>query len=498
MSTETPINWNVVYHVIIEPLTLNPKISSEATRICGLIKGFINPKTGSPFVRISQDRIHRITGVHPREQAKATAILEEYFILKVHRNSKTRHIKYYEFFDINAHLLFIAPKWYEEQMEKEKMKSITCSHPLFGVFDKGAMQFIAQDFNFQEDFCIEKIKERVQEFEASDDFTSKAIYSSVPENFLGLKRTTIDKNILKTQNVLQSVGSDAQEKPVLKRRTKIPEKQNLRDHLKNVPLSQPTVNNPRRSVVDNYYNSRPFFQVMKLWNSLPSLKKISELKDKQNKTLDNSVLAVKALLSGSLLEKGMTDIDGRKQFVTFPQSFDKGTEKIDLHWLLEKIQTLHDIIMDPQAAPANKTPLTQMTLFDFILGKFVKQERYTSVLFQYCCGQRKTVVVDENPLMTAKMIEHYKDYVSKKELTAKDIQILSSVAARLINYRLDSEHWKKNNLTKEDIKSKNMENMAVKFYYSIEVQWGNKIRTLGPQYFASDHAWNIYLENVSY
>lgn len=502
------------YMVVCTHLQENENITSEATRIAGVMKGFSILRQDSSIVRISQVRLQKVTNVNIRYQAKATALLEKYKLIKVHRNKRSKNILYYEFFDVNWHLLCFAKEFYENHVENGTMEFLHCNRPLYGVYDKEKFPFLTGYETQQNALDLEKIKGKIKEFEAKDPFGNYVFFpfkttplesenlSRTPDKFIGPKNKDKNKSkdTFKNPKVSSSVLPDAQEKPQLKRRTNIPQKQPLRDQLKNVPLSKPTKNNPRRSVVDNYHNTRPFFLVKQCWNKKPNLKKISDLKEKQNKTLDNSVLAVKALLSGSLFEKGMIDVDGHKIFPTLPANFDVAKEKITVHWLLEKIETFHEIITDQYSAPANKTPLTQMSLFDFIMGKLVRQERFTSVLFQYCCGEKKTVQVDNYPKMTNFMIERFHLVTGKEQtLSAKDKLAFARTGLKLLERK--EEYFRRNKIKvfcTEDIKTKDtmnggeMDELVASYFKPLKEQWGAKIRDMKPSYFASDHAWEIY------
>ena len=503
---ENEFDWYPMYNLVLNTVKEHKDLGSACARILGILKGFSDGREENTFVRMNQSRIHKITGVHPNHQSAATSALEDWNFIKVHRHPKSKAIRYYEVFNINIHLFLIAQYWYSSMIELGKMERLTSNKPLHGIFDRKTIAKFTQDAENPSELDLEKIKKRIQEFDATDDFVSTEKSSSDSHKFVGPKIIDINKDNFKNPKLSKSVLPDAQKKPTLKRRTKVPQKQSLRDQLKNVPLSKPTKNNPRRSVVDNYHNTRNFHLVKQCWNGQSNLKKISDLKEKQNKTLDNSVLAVKYLLSGSLFEKGMTDVDGKKIFPTLPENFDPSKEKITVHWLLEKIKNFHDIITDQYAAPANKTPLTQMSLFDFIMGKLVKQERYTSVLFQYCCGEKKTVQVDNYPKMTKLMIEYFGLVTGKeKTLSAKEQQAFAQTGLKLLEYR--EEYFRKNKIkvkwtedikTKDNINTGDMDDLVEGFYKPLKLQWGGKIRDMQPSYFTSDHAWQIYMDNVKF
>ena len=222
----------------------------------------------------------------------------------------------------------------------------------------------------------------------------------------------------------------------LKRRKKT-NKPSLRSQLKGV-IAKPKQVKPtstKRKSIDKVYNSRNFVIIKRHWNSLFNLKTISDLKEKQNKTLDTSILATKALLSGRLSKIGITLDSGWKRNLILPKDFDLSTEEINLHWLLEKITLFDQILGDRQLYPANKHFISKLTLGDFILGTERGQYDFPSVLFDLCCGELKTSWEDPNPKETKSVCFQYNQYTQQdKSFSGTDLKHLSQLGGKILAF----------------------------------------------------------------
>lgn len=472
------------------------KLSRGHSYIFGLIRQMAL-KENNNKIRISQGNIKKITGLFNNQQSKYTSELEEFGLLKVIRAKKTGRIKYYQVFEINFQVFIHFPDEYENAYKNNKIEHIYTSLKTENFMDSKLAEILIEKAIKDNSIDIEQIKKNIAKLEiktlkdpegCNDSKVQSMAYKSIGP-------------VLKTDNYIKQHPSDVEitfsksegTRSKLQRRVK-KQKRSTRDKLKGVcPVVKEKPISSKRKTINAYYSARSFVQVKRHWNSLPGLKKISDLKDKQNKTLDTSILATKSLLSGSLFKTGVTLENGRKREIILSDGFEM-KEEVNLSWLLSKITLFHKIVTDKQLFPFNKQYISKLTLGDFILGTERGQYEFASSLFDLCCGEIKTTWEDNDPQLTKKICSAYNLYTEQdKDFSGKELKTLARLGERIAEFAKTPDATRSHTMGKG-----NPFAIVGRFFVAQDQEWRGKILEQTPNYFAGDHAWSVFQKRLEY
>jgi hypothetical protein len=443
-------------------------------------------------IYVQQKSIINLLKMSENKISPLNAILEEWKFIKIYRTKK-QYIDHIQFLELNYQLFLKDPNNYKSMIDNGTMDFIF-PEALIDKEDLKELNAKIQNLDI-DNLSIDQIKEHLL-------FLSNPIKKDRLKNSLAYQKryavSTNDSLIKQEEEKPLLLEDDSQgaegKKAKLVRRKTVQPKQSTRNKLKG-DFAPPAKVNPKRAAIETIYNGKRFHQIKQLWNSLPGLRKIGNLiEGKDNKVLFNSVLATKALLTTALFKKGMIDYSGRKVIAELPKGFIVNEEEIDLHWFKEKIKVFHKIVTDNQLQPKNKDFLRKLSLADFILGANGRQERNTSVLFQYCCSDLKTVWIDPHEELTKKICSEYLLYTEQnKSFSGKDLQLFSKLSERITAFA------KKPAVKESYFMGKGRTNIvAERFFIAQNQEWKGRILEMQPVYFAGDHAWSVFEKRLEY
>lgn len=455
-------------------------------------------------VKVQQDFIAKVTKTSKAQYGKGFAELEQWKLIKVTRN-RYGNIRNYQISETNFQIFIHYPEFYKNNMNNNKMEYLSTKIKTDKFINPELASKMIKNAIENKELNLKKIKQNISKLERKFPTTVKIPTPPTRgrNESDGTKPTPsprgakqIDYIMFKqTPSEFESDSFGAVGTRVkLNRRTVVPKKQNIRSKLKNV-VPKTVVKKPAKlKTVEAYYNSRNFVRIKRYWNSLPGLRKIADLTEKQNNTLCNSVLTVKYLLDGSLFKKGMIDIKGNKQNIQLPKDFNLEDHEINISWLLEKISQFHKIVTDTKLLPRNKDYLRKQSLGDFILGANGRSDRGTSLLFEYCCGQVKTVQEDPNPKLTKQICHQYNLYTEQdRDFTGSDISHFIKLGSKL------EEFAKTSDAKRSPVMGRgNPSRIASRFFVAQEQEWRGRILKQTPAYFSGDHAWGVFQKRLEF
>ncbi len=487
--------------------SLIPLLGRTATCLYEVIRNKAHQNKNNKC-KINQTFLYKGTNIIPQNQSKLLKILENWKLVITNRN-ENKGIITYEVPEINFQLILFCPQKYKESVEKGTMIYFCAPLNFKHLKDKYLVEKIIENANYNGSFNIKKIEQNIKGLPHKSISPTNENNPGITNTFVGANRKNL-KNIKETKvssQQLKIVVNDfskiGQEPPRTKlNRREQQTKVSTRDKLKaaNTPCLNKTKPTAKRESTDKFYKGRSFNLVMKKWNSLSGkneLKKISELKEKQNITLDTSILATQALLSGRLFKTGIT-LPNRKIRDFYPPKYFV-QEKIDLQWLLEKIDKFHKIVTDINLKPFDKTYLRNYTLGDFILGKKIISQTgeafvIYSPLFTICCGDLKTAWEDPHPKLTKSICREYNLYTEQdKDFSGTELKLLSALGDRFVKFSKESDAKRSHTMGKGDPFK-----IAGRFFIAQNQEWRGKILEMNPKYFAGDHAWSVFEKRLEY
>lgn len=448
-------------------------------------------------IKLSQKNISEKTKLQYNQQSRYTKELESWGLLKVHRNFENK-IECYQIFEVNFQLFIHFPEQYEKEYKSGNIDYLYTNNPTKNFIDAELVEKVVENAIEFNNLDLEKIKQNIKNMELPAlpiDRTKSEItpYRSV---VVSTKDISFNKQQEEKKAFLlvksDSCGTVGKPGATFKRR-KEKKKISTRDKLKAAPVAQPIVKlSAKRLSVNTNYNGRDFTRIKRHWNSLSGLRKIGDLIERQNKVLDNSVLAAKALLSGKFQ---MTTIQGKKEVFALPNNFDVTKQEITIHWLLDKITILHNLIHDNKLQPKNKDYLRKLSLADFILGAPDRHgDRNISVLFQYCCSDLKTIWEDPHPKLTRRLCKDFVLYTEQdKSFSGEELKTMSGLGDRLVAFSKKPDAMKSHNMGKG-----NPLTISGRFFVTQEQEWRGKILNQTPNYFAGEHAWSVFEKRLEY
>ena len=486
--------------------SLKEELGGASAQYFGFLRQFCLTK-GNIIHNFSQARINGYCGITPRRQAELMKDLAKWGFLSVERN-EIGNILSYTIHELNFQLFLQFPEQYKKAVNSGTIK-VLCSAIIKNK------EFINKDLAFSlakgavndEEIDIQIVINNLEKLETKHTQTSNSYPAeSAPprqpvdadgsELPCGIRRACSNRSNNKFKHK-SKICENATEKPLLKRRSKVQTTASVASKIRNAPVAQKTVTlSDKQLSINAYYEKANFVRIQRHWNSYPCLRKISTLqKFKANKSLNLTVLAVQALLSGRLEHTGITDTSGRKHFaVGFHLLKEDEQEYIDLAWLMEKITILAKIVEDTNLQPRNKDFLRKLSLGDFILGSIGRQERNASVLFQYCCQPLKTVWEDPNEKETGIVARKINLYTEKEHnFDGKDLQLISTLAARLLVFA-ETKECKRSSFFKKG----HFSSVVSRYLVILSGQWKGKFLEMKPNYIAGEHAWGVFMENLQY
>jgi|GEM_PF-6763645 len=417
--------------------------------------------TTEKYKYFTQGYIKRLTGISLRSQRRYMLQLQEWKFLSVHRGARNE-VKFYEIHEQNIMSFFNDPEAYKEAKEQNALCIVNYVNP------------------------IKHLTTPSKKTEP-DKMTGLNTNRDLHADSLSLKEK---KNLKEEDN--QRLSTTPSPKTALQRRKKQKEVNN-----RTLPVVQRKDEeiSPKRKSINDFAYSRNFVRVKKLWNSLPTRKLSDYNPEKQNKTLDRSILAVQALLNGRLLETGITTAENKKVHVKLPDNFNvDDCGKLDIHWLLEKIERFGKIIEDEQLAPRNKDFLRRLSLGDFILGAMTNQGQSESVMFQYCCGEVQTVWEDPHPDITSAICHHFNTWTEKEhDYSGRELRELSKLSEKLVEFAEQKDVKRSRHLGKG-----NVARLANVFMKTLSIAWGAHFMVINPTTLAKENAWKTFVNNVEY
>jgi hypothetical protein len=460
---------------------------------------------------VSQDYIAKVTKTNKGQYGKGFKELEKWKFIKVTRNSYG-NIKKYKVFETNFQIFIHFPEFYKENMNKENMEYLFTKMKTKTFVDTELALDLVENANKGTEFDISVIKKNIKklekrhlgilnkstlprEGECGSENEPNGSGPTLPRE--GAVHIDKNNNVLKHPSDVESLSSKANgARSKLNRRKIKKPKQSKREALRGdfAKRENKKPTSAKRKGIDSYYSTRNFIQVKRHWNSLPGLKKISDLKEKQNKTLDTSILAVQALLSGRLFKSGITLDGGWKRELILSGKTNPGIEDISVSWLLEKITIFHKIVTDKALYPSNKQHISKLTLGDFILGTERGQYEFPSSLFELCCGELKTAWKDSNPKLTSKIGKAYNEYTEQdRDFSGFDLKHFSELGTKIISFSESSDAKRSFRMKYGD------PNTIVGIFFATLLQeWRGRLTEQSPKYFAGEHAWETFLRKVEY
>lgn len=475
--------------IVLSFPSLIPLLGRTATSMYEIIRNKAHQSKNNKC-KINQTFIHKGTNIIPQNQSKLLNTLETWKLVITNRNEYKGIIEY-EVPEINFQLLLFCPQKYKDSVEEGTMVYF-CDLLNFSSFtDSGLIEKIISNSCVNNAFDIDIIRQNIKDTPHKSITPTSKLNRRNTNTFVGANR----KNIKETK---VSLPSSIDEDSTFAKNAKVGS--NLRASLQGGFKQQEIKPTAKRKSIDKFYNGRSFNLVKKHWNSLSGnkgLKKISDLKEKQNLTLDTSILAVQALLSGRLLKFDITLPNRRNREFYPPENLTQ--EKIDLHWLLEKITKFHKLVTDPNIQPVNKDFIKKYTLGDFILGVRIEPRGsevfiVPSFLFNQCCQDFKTVWEDPHPDLTRKIGKDFNLYTEQnKDFSSEDLKLFSKLGDRIVDFS------KKPDALRSHImgKGKPMK-ISGRFFVAQEQEWRGRILEHTPAYFAGDHAWGVFQKRLEY
>jgi len=246
----------------------------------------------------------------------------------------------------------------------------------------------------------------------------------------------------------------------------------------------------KRKTIDKFALNKDFYKIKTLWNTYPTRKVGNLNPDKENKTLDTTLQAVKALLSGSLFNKGITTLAGKKLICKLPKDFNIDKEIIDVQWLLDKIERFGRILIDDALAPRDKTFISKVSLGEFILGKQGRQEQQTSILFDDCCGDFKTLWDDPNAKITNIICRTVLELQNKRvdAYTVYDQKLVAEVSKRVVIFA--------NKNKSHHLGGGNPSRVAIKFVNRLKHEKGPWFMKMGFRSISNTDSWQIFEDSI--
>ena len=428
--------------------------------------------------QLNQKYIQNGCGVHHGNQSRHIQILKDWKLLDVVRGEK-RTANIFTVFEANLQLFLYAPEAYKNAVKNSEMKSFLIKTKIDQYKSLEFINEITDGALFDNVFDIERIGKNIRNY---DENTNKLCVKS-----RGLNKYSIEDK--------SSTPSSIDEDSTFAKTANV--KGSLRSRLQGINSQQRIKPTQKRISIDKFYNGKDFRIVMRYWNSLSgkkALKKISDLTEKQNLTLDTSVLAVQALLSGRLFKSDIILPNRKTKELHLPNDFDLASQNITRNWLLEKITLFHKIVTDPMFEPLDKTHVRKLTLGDFILGTQFNEYIFPSTLFATCCSEIKTVWEDTNPQLTKKICNEYNLYTEQdKEFTGKELKTLATLSERIISFSNTREAKQSRNMGKGNPLS-----VVGRFFVTQQQEWRGKILEQTPNYFAGEHAWGVFEKRLEY
>lgn len=462
------------------------------------------------IVTVNQDYIAKITRTSKAQYGKGFKELEEWKLIKITRN-KFGNIKKYKIFEANFQIFIHFPEFYKENMNKGNMEYLFTKIETKTFVDTDLALELVKNAQSASEFDIKAIKKNIKNLEKRHlGILKKATppprgASGAENNPDGKGATPCPRgadhiykndNLTKHPSDVKSLFSKAKEPGTrLKRRKIVKSKPSIRSQVKGSfaqPIKEKPISSKRKSI-DKFYYTRAFVQVKRHWNSLSGLKKISDLKEKQNKTLDTSILAVQALLAGRLFHKGITLDGGKKRDLILSKDVEPD-EDVSIGWLLQKITLFHKIVTDKSLYPRNKQYISKLTLGDFILGTERGSYAFPSSLFELCCGRTKTVWEDPHPEFTALIGKTYNEYTEQdRDFSGADLKCFSELGERIIQFSNTPDAKRSFRMRRG-----NRSTIAGIFFACLLQEWRGKLLEQPPKYFAGDHAWGVFEKRVEF
>jgi len=461
-------------------------------------------------ITIGQDYIAKVTKTSKAQYGRGFRELEEWKLLKITRNS-FGNIKKYKVFEANFQIFIHFPEFYKENVNKQNMEYLFTKIKTKTFVDTDLALELVENAKQDSELDLKTIKGNIKKLEkrhlgilneptppprgalGTENNPSGSGPTPPPRGAVHIYKRSLLKELPSEVKPLFSKVTGARTK--LNRRKIVKSKPSIRSQVKG-GFAQPIKDKPlsaKRKAINNFYNAKTFVQIKRHWNSLPGLKKISDLKEKQNKTLDTSILAVKNLLNGTLYQKGITLEGGKNRKLIVPDGVIPDRE-ISAAWLISKITLFSQIVNDKGLFPENKQFISKLTLGDFILGTERGQYEFNSSLFELCCGELKTVWNDPHPDITRVIGNCFNEYTEQdKKFTGRDLQSFSELGSKLVKFSKlpDAKRSFRMKYGKPKI-------IAGIFFVTLSQEWRGRILEKTPKYFAGEHAWGVFEKRVEF